>query len=57
MIHSIPEREMIWLKPYTASKRQIWARIDNSMKAETFVCFAGYNKDLNTVDAQKIFAE
>lgn len=55
--HLVPERKIIWSKPYTASKRQIWTRTENSMKAETFISFASYNKDLNTVDAQKIFAE
>lgn len=36
----VPEREVIWLKPHTANKRQTWARIEGSMKAETSVCFA-----------------
>lgn len=41
----VPDREVIWLKPYTASKRQVWTRTASFMKAGTLYCFVHYKED------------
>ena len=33
--HTVPETEAVWSRPHTASKRQIWTRIESSMKVGT----------------------
>lgn len=45
-IHLVPEREVIWLRTHTASNRQIWTRIESSMKAGTFLLCSSLEKRL-----------